>query len=183
MRTLRYTLLVVIGLSMPLCPVRSPAATNVQVQGSRINIHYDPDENQTTIKLVPFRIAENNDRYHSVHLSAFYTYSGRTKQRPEKVNVELVSIVKARKLNSDLYVVFVIDGKEVHFSSNRAGIPKPVPGRLWVGERMVFSIPAQDFQTLASAKNLAIKMGGVRLELTDEMLTSIRVFADLVKRA
>ena len=182
MKTLRYTLLVVIVFILPLCSMLSPAS-NVSVQDSQINIHYDPEKNQTTIKLVPFRIAENNDRYHSVDLSAFYTYSGSTKQRPENVNVELVSVVKARKLNSDLYVVFVIDGKEVHFSSSRSAIPKPVPGRLWVGERMVFSVPAQDFQTLASAKNLAIKMGGVRFELTDEMLTSIRVFADLVKRS
>jgi hypothetical protein len=151
-------------------------------QEAKIDIHYDSDRDQTTIKLLPLRIAENNVRYHSLDLSAFYIYRSSTRQRPVKVDVEIVSVVKARRLNSDLYVVFVIDGREVHFSSNRSAIPKPVPGRLWVGERMVFSVPEKDFQKLASAKSLAIKLGPAKFVFTDEMLTSIRVFADSVKR-
>lgn len=181
MKTGRYILLVTI-FSLMLCHTLI-CALHVSAQDSQINVHHDRDKDQTTITLKPFRIAGNNDRYHRVDLSAFYVYSGSTKQRPTDVSLELVSIVKARKLNSDLYVVFVIDGKQVHFSSSRSAIPKPIPGRLWVGERMVFSVPAEDFQKLAAAKHLAVKMGVVRFELTDEMLTKLRVFADLVKRA
>lgn len=182
MKTLRHILLFVTIFSLTLSHTLI-YALHVSAQDSGISVHYDREKDQTTIKLKPFRIAEKNDRYHRIDISAFYVYGGSTQQRPTNVSVELVSIVKARKLNSDLYVVFVIDGKEVHFSSNRSAIPKPIRGKLWVGERMVFSVPTQDLQTLASAKHLAIKMGAVRFELTDEMLTKIRVFADLVKRA
>ena len=142
MKTLRHILLFVTIFSLMLCPTLI-CALHVSAQDSEISVHYDREKDQTTIKLKPFRIAENNDRYHRIDLSAFYVYGGSTKQRPTNVSVELVSIVKARKLNSDLYVVFVIDGKEVHFSSNRSAIPKPIRGKLWVGERMVFSVPTR----------------------------------------
>jgi hypothetical protein len=92
---------------------------------------------------------------------------------PKTVKFELVSVVKARKLNTDLYVVFVIDGKEIHFSSNRSAIRRPVPGKPWIGERMVFLIPYEQFHNMAEAKTLSVKLGGVMFDFDEEMRRAI----------
>jgi hypothetical protein len=90
--------------------------------------------------------------------------------------------VKARRLNPDLYAVFVVDGKPIHFSSNRSAIRNPVPGRSWIGERMVFLIPREEFLKLAAAEKLAIKMGGVTFEFSDELRDSVRSFGEGIAR-
>lgn len=153
-----------------------------RLQERSINVNYNLDTEVTTARLVRFRIADNNDRYHSLDLSAFYTYSRKSPQTDPKVELELYSVVKARTLNSDLYVVFVLDDKEVHFGSNRSAIRNPVPGRLWIGERMVFPIPLEDYRKLAAAKELAIKMGAVRFDLDEDARRSLKAFAETIKR-
>jgi hypothetical protein len=151
-------------------------------QSQKIQIDYDLVKDVTSARLLRFRIANNTDRYHSLDLSASYIYSGKTQTTQPKVDVELFTVVKARKLNTDLYVVFLIDGKEVHFSSNRSAIRNPVPGRLWSGERMVFSLRLEEFKKLAAAEKLAIKMDSVRFDLDDAALSALKLFADEIKR-
>lgn len=155
------------------------AAQNPQAQ-IEIETTYDEEKNLTTVKLPMTRISNDRDRYRSLDYSVFYIYPGREKQVPSDVNFELVSVVKARKLNTDLYVVFVIDGEKIHFSSNRSAILNPVPGRLWIGERMVFRIPYENFKKLAAAKHLAIKMGPTNFDLSKEALASLRKLADTI---
>ena len=151
-------------------------------QEQKIQIHHDLDKDVITARLEPIRIADNIDRYHRLDLSAFYVYPAKSKQTQPKVDLELSSVVKARKLNPDLYVVFVVDGKDVHFGSNRSAIRKPVPGRFWIGERMVFSVPLEDFQKLAAAKELAIKMGAVRFDLNEDARTALKAFGETINR-
>lgn len=151
-------------------------------QQLQIEVSYDEAKNLTTVKLPMSRISGAHDRYHSLDYSLFYTYPGGERQLPAQVNFELVSVVKARKLNTDLYVVFVVDGEKNHFSSNRSAILKPVPGRLWIGERMVFSIPYESFKKLVAAKHLAIRLGAVSFELSDETRESIRRFAETIQK-
>ena len=138
---------------------------------------YDAQKDVTDVRLPFSRISGEKDRYYSLDFSVYFTYSGKTKQVPGFVNFELISVVKARKLNSDLYVVFVVDGEQVHFGSNRSAIPNPVKGRTWVGERMIFNIPLEKFEKLAGAKELAIKMDGTLFPLSDEARESLRAFA------
>jgi hypothetical protein len=157
--------------------------TSLTVQDYRIDIQikHDTKKDVITARLVRFRIAENVDHYHSLDLGAFYTYPRKTDQTAAaKVDLELYSVVKARRLNADLYVGFLIDGKEVHFGSNRSAIRNPIRGRPWIGERMVFSVPLEEFQKLASANELAIKMGGVRVDLNDVARTALRMFAEKI---
>jgi len=94
------------------------------------------------------RISGTRDRYHSLDYSLFYSYPGKERRVPSDVNFELVSVVKARKLNSDLYVVFIIDGEKTHFSSSRAAILKPIPGRGLVNEW------SSEFRTRVSRNSL-----------------------------
>jgi len=46
---------------------------------------------------------------------------------------------------------------------------------------MVFVIPTGEFLKMAAAKKLAVKMGGIVFELSDEALDSLRVFAEELK--
>jgi hypothetical protein len=142
---------------------------------------YNEEKDLTTVRLPMSRISDDRDRYRSLDFSISYTYPGREKQVPSDVNFELVSVVKARKLNTDLYVVFVLDGEKIHFSSNRSAILNPVPGRQWIGERMIFRIPYVTFKKLAAAKHLAIKMGPTNFDLSEDTLASIRRFADTIQ--
>src|ERR1700752_1181505 len=143
---------------------------------------YDQQKNLTTVRLPSTKLSGEKDRYHSLAFSIDYSYPGKTPSLPERVNFEVTSVVKARRLNPNLYVVFVADGKPIHFSSNRSAIRKPVPGRPWVGEKIVFLIPREDFLKLAAAEKLAIKMGGVTFEFSEELRDSVRVVAEGIVR-
>lgn len=143
---------------------------------------YDLTRNVTTVRLPSTELSGAKDRYYSLSFSIDYSYPGKTPVPPERVNFELTSVVKARRLNTDLYVVFVVDGKPIHFSSNRSAIRNPVRGRPWIGEKMVFLIPREEFLKLAAAKTLAIKMGDVTFEFGEESRTHIRTFAEEIVR-
>jgi len=144
---------------------------------NRLQTTYDPQKKENTIRVPSTKLAGPNDRYDSLTFSVYYSTLSMFPSPPQTVNFEIVSVVKARKLNPDLYVVFVVDGKEIHFSSNRSAIPKPAAGKPWVGERMVFLIPYEQFKTIAAAKTLAVKLGGVSFDFDDEMQRSIRAIA------
>ena len=120
-----------------------------------------------TVRSKPIPISGPKDRYHSLSFSVSYIYADFL-ERPKTVNFEVVSVVKARSLNTDLYVVFVVDGKEIHFSSNRSAIKRPVKGKPWIGERMVFLIPYDEFHKMVKSKKLSIKLGGVTFDFNDE---------------
>ena len=142
---------------------------------------YDRQKNLTTVGLALSRISGDRDHYHSLDFSVYYTYPGQTKQTPEQMNFELVVVDRSRRLNSDLYVVFVADGEELHFGSNRSAIARPVPGRQWLGERMIFLVPLEKFRKLASARELAVKLGAVVFPFPDESRAALRSFADSIK--
>lgn len=142
---------------------------------------FDETKNLTTTKLGPVRLAGDSERYHSLDFTLLAEYAGKTKQTPEPIFFDLVSVVKARRLNTDLYVVFLIDGREVHFGSNRSAIRKPVPGRLWIGERMTFSIPYDDFVKMTNAKKLSIRMGGTVFEFNVETMGALQSFLKQMK--
>jgi len=144
---------------------------------NRLQTTYDPQKKENTIRVPSTKLAGPKDRYDSLTFSVYYSTLSMFPSPPQTVNFEIVSVVKARKLNPDLYVVFVVDGKEIHFSSNRSAIPKPAAGKPWIGERMVFLIPYEEFKKIAAAKTLAVKLGGVSFDFDDEMQRSIRAIA------
>ena len=148
-----------------------------RAQEVEIKKTFDEQKNTSTIQLPATRIAYEQGRYHSLDLSLTYSFKGTTPPaEPQPIDLELVSVVKARTLNTDLYVQFVVDGKPVHFGSNRAAIRNPVPGRLWMGERMVFSIPHQDLVKFSAANTLAIRFGDTTFIVSEKHLTLLRKF-------
>ena len=143
----------------------------------KLQTTYDPQKKENTVRVPLTPLSGPKDRYHSLKFSVYYSHLSMLPSPPETVNFELVSVVKARKLNTDLYVLFIVDGKEIHFSSNRNAISKPVPGKPWIGERMVFLIPYAEFKKMAAAKTLSVKLGGVTFDFDDEMRGSIQAIA------
>ena len=123
------------------------------------------------------KISGERGRYHSLHLAPAYSFAGRVRRAPEIIDFELQTVVKARKLRVDLYVLFVVGGEQIFLSSNRWGVKKPVPGRPWVGEHLVFRMPFETFMKLANAKLASIRMDGMEFELSDDHLRALRAFA------
>jgi hypothetical protein len=153
-------------------PQDNVTLTEVAQDGWRIN---------TTLQLDSIPISGPKDRYHSLSFSIRYEHTTGPRTTPDVVNVDLVSVVKARKLNTDLYVLFLADGRELHFGSSRSAIPKPVPGRPWIGERMVFHMPREDFLKWAEAEKLGVKLGGVVFDFSEEDRDAVRVVAKKIR--
>ena len=137
---------------------------------------YDEGKKITTVKGVPVKVSGDKDKYHSLHISPAFSYPGHRATLPETIDFELLTVVKG-KLRVDLYVVFVIDGETIFLSSNRWGIKRPVAGRRWMGERLVFRMPYQTFLKMAAAKTVAVKLDAVLFEFGEEPMQAIRDFA------
>ena len=156
------------------------AATGVTAQTK-------PDPNNVftmteSIKGQKIRLSGDKGQYHSLH---FFLTAARDNpddvKLPHTIEFTLISVMKAKRLNSDLYVVFLADGKEFHFGSNRSAIKRPVPGRTWIGEQMVFKIPIEEYLKLAAAEKLAIKMGEVVFDFDEKAKAEVRSFAKPIK--
>ena len=96
----------------------------------KLETSYDAGKDKTTIRLAPVEISGENGKYHSLQMSPAFSYSGKEPRIPEIIDFELRTVIRGR-LDTDLYVVFVIDGEKVFLSSNRWAIKRPVPGRVW----------------------------------------------------
>jgi hypothetical protein len=153
-----------------------PIATKKSVQSSQLETKYDTAKDVTTVSLPPLQISGEKDEYYSLHVAVSFDYPGHTLKAPEFFRFEIRSVVKGRKLNPDLYVVFLVDSETIHLSSNRWAVKNPVRGKRWIGERMVFSMPYDTFIKLTKAKVVAIRMGGARFDLAERSLQRLREF-------
>jgi hypothetical protein len=77
-------------------------------------------------------------------------------------------------------VVFQIDDEKIFLSSNRWAVRRPVPGRVWAGEHLVFHMPFDTLVRLANAKKAAIKLDRTLLELNEVHRQSLKAFVDKV---
>ena len=148
----------------------------------RIVANYDSSKNRTTVRLAPAQFAGPKDKYDRLSFSVFYTYAGHAKRIPEMLSFELLTVVKARQLDSDLYVVFLVDGEEIFLSSDRSAVLNPVPGKRWIGERLVFRLPYETFLKFAHAKDLAVRLDGIQFDFGTEHRYSIREFERYIKQ-
>jgi hypothetical protein len=159
-----------------------PLPQDADVRSAGIETSYDRTKDMTTVRLVPVQISGRKDKYHSLHMSPSFSYPGRVYVKPEIINFELQTIVRGR-LNSDLYVVFLIDGEKIFLSSSRWGIKRPVPGRVWMGERLVFRMPYATLLKLANAKQAAVKLDSISFEFNDAHKRALKAFLEnAVKR-
>ena len=181
---LAKTTLPLLVLLLLLSALRAPTTTafsqRTAAKLSPIETSYDSVKDKTTVRLLPVKISGERDKYYSLHMSPSFSYPGRQPQTPSKIDFELQTVVKGR-LKTDLYVVFIIDGETIFLSSNRRGIKRPVPGRVWMGESLVFKMPFETLLRIAGANTLEIKMDAVRFEVGEGQLEAIRHFAMQIK--
>jgi len=151
-----------------------------QAPPPKIETTYDRSKDKTTVRLAPVRISGAKDKYHSLHLSPAFSYSGREPRPPETVEFELQTVVKG-KLRVDLYVLFIVDGEKIFLSSNRWGVKKGNLGRGWMGEHLVFRMPYETFQKIIRAGSLEIKLEGINFPVGDEQRQVLRDFFRQIK--
>ena len=147
------------------------------VPPARIETTYDSVKDRTTVRLAPVQISGEKDKYHSLHMTPSFSFPGHQVQRPSKIDFELQTIVKARLLDSDLYVVFIVDGETIFLSSNRRAIMRPVPGRRWIGEQLIFNMPYETFVKITKSEKFEIRFDGVRFEVSGPQVQTLREFA------
>jgi hypothetical protein len=70
-----------------------------------------------------------------------------------------------------------VDGETIFLSSNRWAVARPIPGRRWVGERLVFRMPYETFLKITKAKEFEVKFDGVRFEVGGLQIQALRDFA------
>ena len=143
---------------------------------------YDAEKDQTTVRLVPIQISGENGKYHSLKMSPSFSFPGHQVVTPSIIDFELQTVVRGR-LRTDLYVLFIIDGEKVFLSSNRWAVKRPVPGRVWVGERLVFRMPYETFVRITQAKTLAISFDGISFAVGETELQALRELLTYMKPA
>jgi hypothetical protein len=169
-------LLLIVLLTTAICSGQSPPLETLQA--AKIETTYDSSKDRTTVRLAPVQISGEKDKYHSLHMAPSFSFPGRQLQRPSRIDFELQTIVKRILLDSDLYVVFIVDGETIFLSSsNRRAIFRPVPGRRWIGEQLIFNMPYETLLKITKAKEFAIKFDGVKFDVGEPQMQTLRDFA------
>ena len=159
------------------------AAVSVDLQDSaKIETTYDAEKDKTIIRLAPMEISREQGKYVSLQMSPSFSFPGRQVVTPSIIDFELQTVVRGR-LRTDLYVVFMINGEKVFLSSNRWAIKQPVPGRVWMGERLVFRMPYETFVKITKANSFEIKFDAVTFPVGETQKQALRDFLTYMKPA
>ena len=150
-------------------------------QSPEIEETYDETKDKTTIRLAPVKIYSGQDRYVSLHMSPSFSFTGRRLlATPAIIDFELRTVVRGR-LRTDLYVIFLVDGEKIFLSSNRWAVRKPVPGRVWMGEHLVFRMPYETFVKITKAITFEIKFDATTFSVGAKEKQAMRDFLILTK--
>jgi hypothetical protein len=142
----------------------------------KIETTYDAVKDKTTVKLARVRISSGQDKYVSLHMNPSFSFTGRRLlATPAIIDFELQTVVRGR-LRTDLYVVFMIDGEKVFLSSSRWAVRRPIPGRVWMGERLVFRMPYETFVKITKATTFEIKFDATTFSVGDQEMQALRDF-------
>jgi hypothetical protein len=174
-----------LALLLPAAPftatrINETISVGIQAETAKIETVYDAAKDKTTIRLAPLLIASGQERYISLHMSPSFNFPGRQVVTPSIVDFELQTVIKGR-LRTDLYVVFIIDGEKVFLSSSRWAVKRPVPGRVWVGERLVFRMPYETFVKITKATTFEIKFDAVKFSIGESQRQALRDFLTYMK--
>ena len=179
----RITLLLVSLFITQTAPGLMLTRASAQEPGSKVETSYDAAKDKTTVKLFPIQISGEREKYISLHMSPAFSFPGQQLITPDIIDFELQKVVRAKLLRTDLYVVFMIDGEKVFLSSNRWAVKRPVPGRVWVGERLVFRMPYETFVKITKAASIEIKFDAVTFSLGETQKQALQDFLSYMKPA
>jgi hypothetical protein len=176
-------LLLALILSVSQLQPLNQTAVDLQPQDPpKTETTYDAAKDKTTVSLVPVQISGENGKYYSLQMSPSFSFPGHQVVTPSIIDFELQTVVRGR-LRTDLYVVFMIDGEKVFLSSSRWAIKRPVPGRVWMGERLVFRMPYETFVKITKANSFAIKFDAVTFAVGETQKQALQDFLTYMKPA
>ena len=177
--------LLLLALILPVSQLKvgqSPNQTAVRVEShvTKTETTYDAEKDKTIIRLAPLQISGKNGKYLSLRMSPSFSFLGRQTVTPSIIDFELQTVVRGR-LRTDLYVLFVVDGEKIFLSSNRWAIKRPVPGRVWMGERLVFRMPYETYVKISKANSFEIKFDAITFPVGENEKQALRDFLTYMK--
>ena len=175
MTRLSLTLISLLFLLVTDC-VATKLESQDRPKPAQITTIYDDKRDKTTVRLTPAEIASEKAQYHSVQIALAFSYPGHEFRKPEVIDFEVQTVVKT-KLKIDLYVIFIVDGETVFLSSSRGAVKRPVPGKPWIGDRLMFRMPYETLMKFTKARAVVMKMDGVEFPFSESALEGLRVFA------
>ena len=159
------------------------SAISVEPQdAAKVETTYDAEKDKTIIRLASMEISREQGKYVILRMSPSFSPPGRQVVTPSIIDFELQTVVRGR-LRADLYVVFMIDGEKVFLSSSRWAIKRPVPGRVWMGERLVFRMPYETFVRITKANSFEIKFDAVTFPVGEKQQQALRELLTCMKPA
>jgi hypothetical protein len=169
-------LLIAVLLTFPVDRSGQTVAGIATQDSGKIETTYDAVKDKTTVKLARVKISSGQDKYVSLHMSPSFSFAGRRLlATPAIIDFELQTVVRGR-LRTDLYVVFMIDGEKVFLSSSRWAVKRPIPGRVWLGERLVFRMPYETFVKITKATTFELKFDATTFSVGDQERQALRDF-------
>jgi hypothetical protein len=169
-----------IGQLTDVRSINQAVASATLQDAAKVETIYDAENDKTVVKLAPVQISGEQDKYVSLKMSPSFSSSGRQVVTPSIIDFELQTVVRGG-LRTDLYVLFIIDGEKVFLSSNRWAIKRPVPGRVWMSERLVFRMPYETFVKITKANSFEIKFDAVTFPVGETQREALREFLALMK--
>src|SRR6267378_3380015 len=165
-----------------LCPAMCSSASsagNVQVDPSRQTVGATPSIATQSPKVTfgPVQIGGLKDKYKSIYLTAWFQKPVGGSVVPDFVRCDLLSVVKRRSLDVDLYVQLIADGRKFAPGSNRWAVKNIERDPRVIGERIEMKLSIEEFRSIANAKNLTIKYDAIPFEVSDQVLAGLREFA------
>ncbi len=132
------------------------------------------------ITLGPVQIGGPKDKYKAIYLTAWFEKTVGGSGVPDFVRFDLLSVVKRRSLDVDLYVQLIADGRKLAPGSNRWAVKNIERDPRVIGERIEMKLSIEEFRSIANAKNLTVKYDAIPFEVSDQVLAGLRELAKQV---
>ena len=171
-------LLLVMFLCLAMCS-SAWSAGKVHVDPSRQTVRATPSiaTKGTKTTLGPVKIGGPKDKYKAIYLTAWFEKTVGGSGVPDFVRFDLLSVVKRRSLDVDLYVQLIADGRKLAPGSNRWAVKNIERDPRVIGERMEMKMSIEEFRSIANAKNLTVKYDAIPFEVSDQVLAGLRELA------
>ena len=151
---------------------------------SDIVTQYDKAKDETKVELKRMTVRTIMEpRAHTLHLTVYYTYPGKTPSKPKEVVVGFVSASnnRDRKFQDNRNLTAELDGKAVKFGPFELIESRMMP--TYFKEVLGLYVPFDDFFHIVdnNRETLTMSLGNVRFELTRENMNALRDLASRVE--
>jgi hypothetical protein len=156
--------------------IQSPPA---KIEGKFAIVHFDRDD-RTAIGLAHQKVGGENGC--GIWVTAGYTYVGKQLAKPERVYISFVrdstDEPKLLKSEKERLLILTVDGENVTLGP-MPSVKEVVIGYSLVSQGLLLPISYEIFHKIANARNVAVKLGPLKFNLTDQ---NLKDFRELLRR-